>query len=504
MKGTIIKKTALSATLLAVLGTGGACTMAPTYERPESPIPSSFPHYPEYKGVGADKASWQSAGSVRPGGAGDSGQEIEKAGDETPAPGNQPWSEFFADPGMNKVISLALENNRDLRVAMLNIDKARATYQIQRADLLPSVNVTGANSNQLTPAEFVPMSNDASISRQTSLSVGISSWELDLWGRVRSLKDAALEQFFATTQNAHATQISLVAEVASVYLQLVSYNELYDLAESTYQSRKESLEMVQSLTEIGLASQLTLNQARTALEEARVSAVQMQTACLQYRNALSMLMGMPIPADMEIPRSLKNVRKLPDLPAGMPSYLLERRPDILAAEHTLKSANANIGAARANFFPRISLTTSIGTMSADVDNLFESASKTWTFAPQAVLPIFQGGRLIAGLEVSHVDKEIAVANYEKAIQNAFREVADAMAQRSTITEQINATTSLMMASQESYDLSNIRYEVGLDSFLNVLDAQRMLFSSQQGVINTLLQREINSLNLYKALGGGWH
>ncbi|MDR2891755.1 MAG: efflux transporter outer membrane subunit [Deltaproteobacteria bacterium] len=422
--------------------------------------------------------------------------------DEVPASGNLTWREFFTDPGLQRVIALALENNRDLRAALLNVEKARAMYQIQRADLLPSIRATGSNSNQLMPADMTIV-NEAAISRQSSATVGFTSFELDLFGRVRSLKDSALENYFAITQNAHSAQISLVAETASAYLTLVSYKELYALTDETYQSRKKSYDMTVEMFNQGLASQLVLNQAKVTLEEARVAAVQYRTTMLRYENALALLIGGPLPGDLVIPARLAEVERLKDVPEGLPSYLLERRPDILAAEHQLRSANANIGAARASFFPRISLTGNLGYLSTEMDNLFDNPARTWMFAPSVSLPIFEGGRLFANLRVSEAEKAIAVTNYEKAIQNGFREVADALAFRSTAAEQVAAAASLMDVAGQSYELSNIRYDVGVDSFLNVLDAQRSYFSAQQAFINTILSREINTLNLYKALGGGW-
>lgn len=476
----------------------GACTMAPRYERPESPVEAGFPDYPEYKGIAVDgdASSPRKIQSAK-------GEPSEKATDEMPAPGNLSWQEFYADPNMQLLIGYALENNRDLRIAILNMDATRALYQIQRADLLPNIDGSGVNQNQRTRTFMEPMAEASKVSRTYSLGVGVTSWELDLFGRVRSLKDAALSQYLSSRQAAYSTRISLASEIAALYLNLVSTKEQYELTRSTYQSRMESYDMVAATYKQGLASQLTLNQAKMAVEEARVNAVNLKTAVLQLENALVMLIGGPIPESVKIPSHLAEVQKLKGVSEGLPSYLLERRPDILQAEHQLKSANANIGAARANFFPRISLTGSLGFISGDLDELFDSDSKAWSFTPSVTLPIFQGGRNIANLAYSKVQREIAVASYEKTIQNAFREVADALAQRSTITEQLEATRSFRDASQQSYDISNVRYDIGMDSFLNVLDAQRMLFSAQQAYIDSVLQCELNTINLYKAIGGGW-
>lgn len=498
-----VSKLAITSALITALLTSGACTMAPTYERPESPVEDNFPDYPEYRGVGKEGAG-DAAQSARRGKPEADGRELsEKAADEMPAQGNLGWREFYTDPNMQILIEYALENSRDLRIAVLNMDAYRALYQIQRADLLPGINATGAAQNQRTRTFQPAPYPESSVSRTYTLGVGVTSWELDIFGRVRSLKDAALEQYLATRHAAYAARISIAGEVASVYLNLVATKEQYELTRSTYESRMESFEMVDAMYKQGLSSQLVVNQAKMAVEEARVNAVTLKTQTLQLENALAVLLGGPLPSGMRIPNSLDAVRKLKSVPEGLPSDILERRPDILQAEHTLKSANANIGAARANFFPRISLTGSLGFISGDLDDLFEHNSKAWAFTPSVSLPIFQGGRNVANLEYSNVQRDMAVASYEKAVQAAFREVADALAQRSTITEQVEATRALRDASQQSYDISNVRYEIGVDSFMNVLDAQRMLFSSQQSFISSLLMREINSIDLYKALGGGW-
>lgn len=487
----------LATFVLAVFILGG-CTMAPKYERPDIPVPDEFPDYPEYQGIGAEGKP-RPPRPTRP----RSNPPTERATDELPAPGNVTWREFYTDPNMQRLIDYALENSRDLRMAVLNMEATRALYQIQRADLLPNVNANAAAQNQRTRTFQEPLAPASQVSRTYTLNVGVTSWELDLFGRIRSLKDAALENYLSTRHAAYATRISLVGEVASLFLNLVATKERYELTRNTYETRLESFNMVEAMYKQGLASQLTVNQAKTALEEARVNAVTLRTSMLQLENALAMLIGGQIPPDVVIPTSLAQVHKLRNLPEGASSYLLERRPDILQAEHQLRSANANIGAARANFFPRISLTGALGFISGDLSELFDGDSKAWSFTPSVTLPIFQGGRNRANLAYSNIQRDLAVAQYERTIQSAFREVSDALAQRSTITEQVEATRSLRDASQQSYDISNVRYEIGVDSFMNVLDAQRTLFSAQQGYINSLLQREINSIDLYKSLGGGW-
>lgn len=458
--------------LAAVVASG--CTMAPHYERPQIPVDAAWP-------------------------------DAAKLSDEEKAAANaadKPWREFLTDPAMAALVELGLKNNRDLRIALLNVEKVRAQYWIQRADLLPTINASAASSAQYLN-KAVSGTGEAYIARQYTASIGFTAFELDLFGRIRSLKDSALEQFYATEEDARSTQTTLVAEIAGAYLQLVADRELLALSRSTYENRKDSYALAERMFEQGLSSQLTVNQAKTLLEEARVAAVQYETRAAQDLNSLVMLLGSAIPEDITLAEKLSEVQGLPDLTPGLPSDLLLRRPDILSAEHQLLSANANIGAARANFFPSISITSSIGTIAPQYHDLFSKGGGTWLFQPQAVLPIFDTGRNYAQLKVSEKDKEIAVASYEKAIQSAFREVADALAQRGTIGEQLAAQRSLLDATQQTYDLSQKRYDLGMDSYLTLLDAQRSLFSAQQSMVNTSLLRETNLLTLYKALGGGW-
>ena len=451
------------------------CTLMPRYERPELPVEAAWP---------------------------DSAKMTDEERDAADAAANRPWKEFFKDPTIVALVENALVNNRDLRVAVLNIEKVRAQYQIQRADLLPTINAVGQSSAQYLN-KAVSNAGEAIIKRQYAASVGFTAFELDLFGRIRSLKESALQQYFATEEAARSAQVSLVAEVVGAYLQLVADKEILSLARSTYENRKASYELVYRMYEMGLTSQLTVNQAKTIMEEARVASAQYEVIVAQDENMLVLLLGSPIPEGVKLAENLREVERLPDLPPGLPSDLMQRRPDILAAEHNLQAMNASIGAARANFFPSISITSSIGTIAPQFHDLFSRGAGTWLFEPQAVLPIFDTGRNWARLKVAEADRDIAVADYEKSIQVAFREVGDALAQRANIGEQLDAQKSLVEATEASYDLSQSRYEIGLDSFINVLDAQRSLFSAKQGLINTVLLREANMLNLYKSLGGGW-
>lgn len=449
-----------------LLGTGG-CSLAPEYIRPETPIPNN------YRG-GATKA-----------------------GEALPE-----WNIFFTDIPMQRLIRLALENNRDLRVSMLNIEKNRAQYRIQRADILPSINATGNVTRQLQPADI---SSDGykEIYRQYSAELGFSAFELDLFGRIRNLTEQSLETYYSVREEARSVRLSLIAETAAAYLQLVSDRELYDLAAATAENRRRNFEQIQNRLNAGTASDLELSQAQTVLDEARVSLASASTRIAQDINALELLMGTSIPADFPEIRKLSDIAPLHDIPEGLPSELLERRPDILAAEHVLKGANANIGAARANFFPRISLTGSFGKISAEYSNLWNGPQTSWNFLPQITLPLFDYGRNTASLAVSETDRDIAVARYEKAIQNAFAEVGNALAQRENIVHQLNAQESLVDASTRSCRHADARYREGISSYIDVLDAERTRFSAQSALISTRLQREINALTLYKVLGGGW-
>lgn len=450
----------------------GGCTLAPAYHRPDAPIPNIY--------------------AARANG--------------TEAPEMVAWKQFFTDPGMQACIQLALENNRDLRVALLNIEKTRQQYRIQRADLLPTVNAVGSHTSQRVPSDMSQLpSQDAYISRQYTASLGFSGYELDLFGRVRSLTEAALEGYYSVEMDGDTARLSLVAETAALYLQLVADQELLDITEATYQNRKQQLVLVERQAAVGTASELALNQAKSAFEEARIFLAQYKTKVGQDENYLSLLLGgASLPPEVKIPRRLADVALLQDVPEGMPSTLLERRPDIRSAEYRLKAANANIGAARANFFPSISITGSIGSLTPEYDNLFTGSARTWTFMPQVYLPIFDTGRNIARLGVSEAERDIAVASYEKTIQSAFREVADALVQRENIGEQLKAETERLAAATRTYTLAGHRYSAGIDNMLTLLDAQRTLYGAEQSYIGTRLLREGNALTLYKALGGGWY
>ncbi len=451
-----------------------ACTMAPEYVRPDAPVPADWPSGPAYK-----------ESSARP--AGKAAAEIT-------------WQEFFIHDQLQKLISLALENNRDLRIAALNIERSRAMYQIQRADLLPTVVAFGIGIESKTSASRAAPGQSLRV-HQYSADLGFSAYELDLFGRVRSLKDKALEEFFATEEARRSVQISLVAEVAGKYLTLAADKEHLKIAQDTLENQQTSYNLIKSRFEAGASSELDLRQAQTSVDSARVDIARFTGLVAQDQNALALVIGSPVPADL-IPAGLSTITALKELGAGLPSDVLQRRPDIMQAEHLLMAANANIGAARAAFFPRITLTTSLGVAGPELTELFHHGNDAWSFAPQITLPIFDTGRNLANLKVTEVDRKIFLARYEKAIQVAFREVADALAQYGTLGDQMDAQQSLTDATAASYRLSEARYTNGIASYLNVLDAQRSLYNAQQGLISVRLSRLNNQVTLYKVLGGG--
>jgi len=412
------------------------------------------------------------------------------------------WRDVFIDPRLQGVIDLALSNNRDLRVAVLNIEKARAQYRVQRAALLPGVDATATGTrSHTTEAQSVLQGGDRTTTTYTA-GVGVTAWELDLFGRVRSLKDAALQSYLATRETSRSVQISLIAQTANSWLSLAADQDLLALAQETLRTREESLKLTRSRFDAGAANQLDLRQAETLAETARSDVATYVAQVEQDRNALRLVVGADVPADLLPAGGLVTAQILPDLPAGIPSDVLTRRPDVLAAEHDLAGANANIGAARAAFFPSISLTASTGVASGALSNLFDSGNGTWSFAPRISLPIFAGGANVANLDSAKASRDIAVANYEKAVQTAFREVSDGLAVQSTIQDRVGSQERLVAAANDSVRLSRARYGAGIDSSLTLLDAQRTLYTAQQGLIGARLARATNLATLYKSLGGG--
>jgi len=423
------------------------------------------------------------------------------AGKETAA-ADIGWRDFFVDKRLQALIAQALANNRDLRIAVLNVERARAMYRIQRAERLPNVSAAGIYTKQSIPAA---LSNGSPPSTYQSyeVSVGVAAFELDLFGRVNSLSHAALEQYLAQEESRRSAQLALIAEVAQAYLTLASDRELKRLASDTRKSQQDSFALAQRMHETGAASGLDLAQARTTVESARADEARYEGNVAQDLDALTLLVGVtPDPA--MLPQGLDvELASLGPPPAGLPSSVLLRRPDVRATEHLLRAANANIGAARAAFFPTISLVGNAGSASEDLSGLFKSGTGAWTFAPQVTLPIFAGGALSANLDVAHTDRRIAIAQYERSIQAGFREVADALALSDTLVRERNADEALTDATLSAYEISQKRYHSGRDSYLNVLDSQRNDYSARQRLIAVRLAEQTNRVTLYKALGGGW-
>ena len=457
--------------ITVVLLTG--CTLAPKYTRPEAPVPASWP-----SGLVYDNA---------------------QAAPGAPAAAGIRWREFFADERLRSIIEAALENNRDLRVAALNVERARALYGIQRAELLPTVEAVGSGSRQRVPADL-STTGVAATGTQYGVNLGISSWEIDFFGRIRSLKDRALEEYLATEQARHSAQILLVAGVANAYLTFAADRETLKLAQSTLDTQRSAYGLIRRRFEVGLLPELDVRQAQTRVDAARVDVALYSRLAAQDENALDLLVGSKVPPEL-LPDNLSLVNPPKEISPGTSSEVLLYRPDILQAENLLKAANANIGAARAALFPRISLTTAFGTASGELSGLFKSGSESWNFSPQIVVPIFDA-RAWSALEEVKVERKIALAQYEKAIQTAFREVADTLAVRGTVEDQLSAQQSLVEAASVTYRLSNMRYTKGIDSFLGVLDAQRSLYAAQQGLIAVRLTRFANQVRLYAVMGGG--
>lgn len=404
------------------------------------------------------------------------------------------WRDFFVDPKLEQLIALSLENNRDLRVAVLNVERARSQYRIQRADRMPSLAVG---------ADMVRTGGDAPVTESYSANLGIAQFELDLFGRVRNLSHAALQRYFATEESQRSAQLALIAEVASTYLTLSADRELLRIAEATLESQQASFDLTEKRYELGALSALEVNQSRTVVETARSDVARFAGQVAQDTNALTLLVGGAIDPALLPVAFEPSVSGLGALPAGLPSDVLLRRPDVMGAEHQLLAANANIGAARAAFFPSISLTGTIGSASNELSGLFESGNGVWTFMPQINLPIFQGGRLRANLGMATADRDIALAQYEKSIQSGFREVADALALSATLADQRIAQQALLEAATRAHELSQARYDAGRDSYLVLLDAQRTLYAAQQSLVATQLAEQANRVTLYKVLGGGW-
>ncbi|MGB4117238.1 MAG: efflux transporter outer membrane subunit [Polaromonas sp.] len=450
---------------------GGCASLAPEYKRPPAPVAAQFPVV---------------SGAMA-------------AASTTPASGIE-WQSFFTDAKLKQLIETALLNNRDLRIAVLNIEQARAQFQIRRAEQFPTINaaLTGARQPNPTPANGA-----GRITSVYSAGLAVTAYELDFFGRVASLKDAALAQYLATEEGRKTAQISLIASVANTYLALLADDELLAITQQTLATRQASYKLAKLRFDSGLTSELDLRSAESLLEAANTALAQQTRQRAVSENALTLLVGQSLGSDLAGKDAAFAKTTLQDIPAGLPSDLLVHRPDIRQAEQLLIAANANIGAARAAFFPRISLTATAGTASSRLAGLFQAGTWGWTLAPQLLLPIFDAGRNTAGLASSKAAEGIAVATYEKAIQTAFKEVSDALAGRATYAEQLRAAQAQANAEAVRYRLADLRYQNGVTSQLDQLDAQRSLFAARQAVVQTRLAQLQSQVTLYKVLGGGW-
>lgn len=446
--------------LLGALVLSG-CTMIPKYERPAAPVATNYP--------GASATNETRATDIG-------------------------WGEFIGDERLRKLVELALANNRDLRVAVLNVEQSRAQYRIARSSSFPAVDAGGSYTRS---GDFHTSSD------QWSASIGATAYEVDLFGRVRSLNRQALEKYFATDEARRSAQISLVSEVATEYFALREAEEQLELARSTLKTVQDSYALNKASFDAGAINELDLRTAEGQVETARINVLTYEQQRSQVENALVLLIGQSLPADLPTARAFGETNLLAEISPGLPSELIQRRADILQAEHTLKAANANIGAARAAFFPRITLTGSVGTTSDAFAKLFGSGTGVWSFSPQITVPIFAGGQLRADLDAAKINTQIEVANYEKVIQTAFREVSDALVANSSYTRQIGAQLKLSEVQEKRFQLANLRYREGEDSYLNVLSAQQDLYSAQQNLLSAQYSKLASQITLYKALGGGW-
>lgn len=455
-----------SAIVLVLSILSGACSLIPPLDPLQSPVSAKFPG--------------NSAGQVS---------------------ADIAWQKFFTDARLRRLVQIALENNRDLRVAALNVEQSRAQYAISRGDLFPSIS--GSGSAERRRGLGAPgLSGSGIQSGSYELSVGLVSYELDLFGKVRSMNAKALQSYFATDAARVSAQITLVAEVANQYLTERAIQEQIVLAKQTLEGMDTAYDIMKKRFDVGTVSELELASMEIQRQTAKVDLATFQQQAAAVNNSLVFLAGGSLPNNLPAGRSLDQVLVAP-VKAGLPSDLLQRRPDIREAEYQLRAANANIGVARAELFPSVTLTANGGTSSRQLSGLFANGSATWLFAPQVNIPIFQGGQGQAYVKSAKIGQDIAVANYEKAIQTGFREVSDSLAARSGLSERIAATENLVVAQQKRTDLAKARFEKGLDGYFEVLTATLDLFTARQSLIRLRLAREINSVNLYKALGGGW-
>jgi multidrug efflux system outer membrane protein len=473
---------------LALLAPGllAGCTMAPHYARPALSVPAAPP----------------------PVDGGQDTPEIAAARSQTVPPLG--WESFFTQPQLRQVVALALANNRDLRIAMAHVAQARAQAHVQGAELFPTVNASAGATYQRTLGGLAGSGTTAGVPNGSGSArydiyqaqVGVSAWEIDLFGRVRSLTQAALEQYLASADNRRAAQVTLVSEVAHGWLQLASDREQLTIARETAATFEQTLKITQGRAAMGVSSDLDLHQAETTWQQANADVARLVTTVAQDRNALDLLAGTHVPEALLAAGQSDQDATIAQLPGGLSSSVLLKRADVSAAEHQLKAANANIGVARAAFFPNISLTAAFGTLSLGLSNLFGNGSQAWTVAPTVSLPIFDAGRNIGNLHDANANRDAMVATYEKAVQTAFREVADALARRATIDAQLGAEQKRAGAAQSALLISRARYQEGVDPFLTTLDSERSAYAARQDLVTTRLEKQTNAVELYRALGGG--
>lgn len=451
----------------------GGCSLAPNYTQPSAPIPAEWPQGQAYKDsqiTAEAQTAWKLS-----------------------------WQAFFTDPKLQQIIETALNNNRDLRLALLNVEKAVALYGIQKAELYPSLAASASMSNQWYPADL-SSSGEATLQEEYRVNLGVVAWEIDFFGRIRSLKDSALENYLASDEARRSAQILLIAATAGAYLNLAADRDNLNLAKTTLETQQNVYRIINRRYQVGIATEVDVKRVQTQVDTARGDIARFTQQIALDENALNLLLGSPASTDV-LSANLSDILEPQAVSSGISSEILLNRPDILTAEHRLKAANANIGAARAALFPRIALTAGVGTASSELGGLFGSGSGTWNFAPIIVTPIFDA-RLWSAYDAANIERAIALTQYEKAIQTAFREVADALAVYGTVGDQLSAQESLVNSVEIIYRRSETRYMKGIDSYLSVLDAQRTLNSARQGLISLRLARLANQVRLYAVLGGG--
>ncbi|MEN4704400.1 efflux transporter outer membrane subunit [Pantoea agglomerans] len=451
------------------------CNLQPHYERPALPVSQRW--------GGEDKLKEAQGGTL----ASETG-----------------WQTYFGDEQLRQLIGLALQNNRDLKVSVLNVESARASFRVERSALMPSISANGSQTSAHLPGNLYSTRSIGPVTyQQYEANLGVSSWEIDFFGRIRSLRDEALEKYLSTEASSRATQISLISDVVSGYLTLCADNDLLKLTEDTLKSQSETYKLAKQRYEMKVSSEQDLVQAETSVRNAQAELAQYERQVKQDVNALRLLVGTELPENVAENATLAHGWRFQSLPSGMPSEVLTERPDIIAAEHTLRAANASIGAARAAFFPNISLTASGGSASESLGHLLEGGTAAWSFVPSISLPIFDGGKNNANLDIAEISKRVEIANYEKVVQTAFKEVSDALAGQSTYRAELTARVQDTVANTRYYDLAQQRYREGVDNYLNVLVAQRTLFEARKSEISARAGELTQHVTLYKVLGGGW-